>query len=99
MMDKEVLYDVAAGTGGFIPPVVEVVEVLGNDPADIIMKKGLDTLNNGVVSGVPASNYTDWGAVKTVYDEVFKTIWDNEGDFSQEYLDEKQADLEALLVK
>jgi len=98
MTDKEVLYEVASGTGGFIPPVVEVVDVLGNDPTDIIMKKGLDTLKNGVVSGVPGSNYTDWGAVKGVFDEVFKELWDNSGEVSQEFLDGKQADLEGLLV-
>lgn len=95
--DTKILYKVAAGTGGFIPPVEEVISELGNDPKDLIMKKGLDTLNNGIVSGVPGSNYTDWGAVKAVYDEVFKQIWDDNGSFTQEFLDEKQADLEALL--
>ncbi len=98
LTDKAVLYEVASGTGGFIPPVVEVVDELGNDPTDIIMKKGLDTLNNGVVSGVPGSNYTDWGAAKSVFDAVFTELWDNNGEVTQEFLDERQADLEDLLV-
>jgi len=92
----EVLYQVAAGTGGFIPPVDEVIAQLGEEPKDIIMKKGLDTLQNGVVSGVPGSDYTDWGAVKSVYDTVFKTMWDNNGSLDQSFLDEQQKALEAL---
>jgi len=92
----EVLYQVAAGTGGFIPPVNEVVAQLGEEPKDIVMKKGLDTLENGIVSGVPASNYTDWGAVKAVYDNVFKTLWDNNGEVEKDFLDEQQKALEAL---
>lgn len=60
------------------------------------MKKGLETLNNGIPSGVPASLYTDWGAVKSVYDTVFKSMWDNDGAYTVDFLDEQQAALEAL---
>lgn len=93
----DVLYKISAGTGGFIPPVEEVIAELGNEPKDIIMKEGLGTLNNGKPSGVPSSNYTDWGAVKSVYDTVFKTIWDNNGIVTTELLDEQQAVLEGLV--
>jgi multiple sugar transport system substrate-binding protein len=92
----EVLYEVAAGTGGFIPPVNEVIAQLGEEPKDIIMKKGLDTLENGVVSGVPASEYTDWGAVKSVFDTVFQEMWDNDGELAKAFLDEQQKELEKL---
>lgn len=92
----EILYKIAAGTGGFIPPVEEVIAELGSEPKDLIMKKGLETLNNGVPSGVPASDYTDWGAVKGVYDTVFKSMWDNGGTVEDAFLDEQQAALEAL---
>ncbi len=96
LTSPEVLYQVAAGTGGFIPPVNEVIAQLGEEPKDIIMKKGLDTLENGVVSGVPASLYTDWGAVKAVYDNVFQTLWDNDGVVTKTFLDEQQEALEGL---
>lgn len=92
----DVLYKIAAGTGGFIPPVEEVIAELGNDPKDIIMKKGLETLNNGIPSGVPSSDYTDFGAVKTVFDTVFKTMWDNNGEYTEELLNEQQKILEGL---
>ncbi len=97
LTNPDILYKIAAGTGGFIPPVEEVIAKLGNEPKDLIMKKGLDTLNNGVPSGVPGSLYTDFGAVKSVFDTVYKYMWDNGGTYTDEYLDEQQAALEALL--
>lgn len=94
---KDILYKISAGTGGFIPPVEEVISELGDEPKDIVIKKGLETLNNGIASGVPASNYQDWGAVKTVYDDVFKKLYDDKGIVDEAFLDEQQAALEALL--
>ncbi len=96
LTSTEILYKIAAGTGGFIPPVEEVIAELGDEPRDQIMKKGLETLNNGIPSGVPASLYTDWGAVKSVYDTVFKSMWENDGAYTDEFLDEQQSALEAL---
>lgn len=96
LTSPEVLYQVSAGTGGFIPPVEEVIAELGKEPKDVIMKMGLNTLNNGIVSGVPASDYTDWGAVKSVFDTVAKKIWDDNGEFTNEYLDQQQVELENL---
>lgn len=97
LTNPDVLYKIAAGTGGFIPPVEEVIAELGNEPKDLIMKKGLDTLNNGIPSGVPGSLYTDFGAVKSVFDTVYKSMWENGGTYTDAYLDEQQAALEALL--
>ena len=97
LTDPDILYKIAAGTGGFIPPVEEVIAELGNEPKDLIMKKGLDTLNNGIPSGVPGSLYTDFGAVKSVFDTVYKSMWDNNGTYTDAFLDEQQAALEALL--
>ena len=94
---KDILYKISAGTGGFIPPVEEVISELGNDPTDVVIKKGLDTLNAGIPHGVPASLYKDWGAVKTVYDDVFKKLWDDKGVVDEAFLDTQQAALEALL--
>lgn len=96
LTNPDILYKIAAGTGGFIPPVEEVIAELGNEPKDLIMKKGLDTLNNGIPSGVPGSLYTDFGAVKSVFDTVYKSMWDNGGTYTDAFLDEQQAALEAL---
>ncbi|MCK5128817.1 MAG: extracellular solute-binding protein [Clostridiales bacterium] len=95
---EKILYKISAGTGGFIPPVEEVIEVLGNEPTDEVIKKGLGTLNAGIPHGVPGSNYQDWGAVKTVYDEVFQKLWDDDGVVDVAFLDTQQAKLEALLL-
>lgn len=95
----EVLYDAATGVGGMIPPVVEVVDQLGASAGDKVISKGLETLENGVVSGVPGSEYTDWGAVKAVYDEVFAGVWEKDITSTsdlQAALAKAQADLEAL---
>ena len=62
----------AKGTGGFIPPVDEAREYLGDEAIDEVINKAVLVLNNGVVSGVPAGNYQDWGAVKRCYDDLFE---------------------------
>lgn len=99
MAKPDVLYKVTQGIGGTIPPVQEVVDVLGSEPADEVVKMGLITLEAGVPHGVPAADYTDWGAVKTVYDDTFKMIWDDEGVVDVDFLAQQQEALEALLVK
>jgi multiple sugar transport system substrate-binding protein len=62
----------AKGTGGFIPPVDEAREYLGDEAIDEVINKAVLVLNNGVVSGVPAGNYQDWGAVKQCFDDLFE---------------------------
>lgn len=99
MSRPDVLYKVTQGIGGTIPPVQEVVDVLGSEPADVVVKMGLITLQTGIPHGVPGSDYTDWGAVKTVYDETFKKLWDDKGVLDTDYLVAQQAALEALLVE
>jgi multiple sugar transport system substrate-binding protein len=62
----------AKGTGGFIPPVDEAREYLGDEAIDEVINKAVLVLNNGVVSGVPAGNYQDWTAVKNCLDDLFE---------------------------
>ena len=99
MASPEVLYKVTQGIGGTIPPVQEVVDVLGSEPADEVVKMGLITLEAGIPHGVPGSDYTDWSAVKTVYDETFQKLWDDEGVVDAAFLAQQQEALEALLVE
>lgn len=87
----------AKGTGGFIPPVEEARDYLGNEAIDEVINKAVLVLNNGVVSGVPAGNYQDWGAVKACFDDVFEDTILPGLDVTQERLDTAEACVEGLL--
>ncbi len=87
----------AKGTGGFIPPVEEARDYIGDEAIDEVINKAVLVLNNGVVSGVPGSDYQDWGAVKACYDDVFADTILPGLDVTQERLDEAEACIVALL--
>jgi len=87
----------AKGTGGFIPPVEEARDYLGDEAIDEVINKAVLVLNNGVVSGVPGSDYQDWGAVKACYDDVFEDTILAGLDVTQERLDEAEACIVGLL--
>jgi len=94
----EIQVKIAKGTGGFIPPVAEAIEYLGDDPTDEVIRKAVLVLNKGVVSGVPAYLYQDWGAVKQVFDDVFEQmVLNGDGTVDQALLDEANDRLNALL--
>ena len=93
----DVQVKIAKGTGGFIPPVEEAIDYLGDEAIDEVINKAVLVLNNGVVSGVPAGNYQDWGAVKQCYDDVFAEVLNTGGDITQERLDDAQACIDGLL--
>jgi len=88
---------IAKGTGGFIPPVQEAMDFLGDEAIDEVINKAVLVLENGVVSGVPASNYQDWGAVKACYDDVFEDTILVGADVTQDRIDEAQACIDGLL--
>jgi multiple sugar transport system substrate-binding protein len=88
---------IAKGTGGFIPPVQEAIDFLGDEAIDEVINKAVLVLNNGVVSGVPGGDYQDWGAVKQVYDDVFlQMVLNGDGTVDQALLDEAAAAIVAL---
>jgi multiple sugar transport system substrate-binding protein len=88
----------AKGTGGFIPPVDEARDYLGDEAIDEVINKAVLVLNNGVVSGVPGYLYQDWGAVKEVFDNVFKDmVLNGDGTVDQAVLDAAEDQLNALL--
>ncbi|MBE9479274.1 MAG: sugar ABC transporter substrate-binding protein, partial [Chloroflexi bacterium] len=88
----------AKGTGGFIPPVEEAIDYLGDEAIDEVINKAVLVLNNGVVSGVPAALYQDWGAVKQIFDDVFEQmILGGDGTVDQALLDASALKLDALL--
>ena len=96
MTRPEIAVKVAKGTGGFLPPIDEAIEELGDSPTDEVIKKGVLVLQNGVVSGVPGSDYTSWGAVKQVYDDVFKDMIIGTGVFDVALINEAQKKIDAL---
>jgi multiple sugar transport system substrate-binding protein len=88
---------IAKGTGGFIPPVEEALNYLGDDPEDEVVAKAVMVLSKGRVSGVPGGNYQDWGAVKKVFDDVFvEMVLNGDGTVDKTLLNEAQAALDAL---
>lgn len=91
----DVMYDYCVGLGGAVPPVNEVADRLKAEPQDVIMQKGLEVLKNGVISGVPSSDFTEWGAVKTLYENIFESIVKNKT-YQASDLTEAQNKLEAL---
>jgi multiple sugar transport system substrate-binding protein len=93
----DVQVKLAKGTGGFIPPVQEAIDYLGNEAIDEVINKAVLVLENGVVSGVPAGNYQDWGAVKACFDDVFEDTILTGADVTQERLDEAQDCIDSLL--
>lgn len=94
----EIQVKIAKGTGGFIPPVQEAIDYLGDEAIDEVINKAVLVLENGVVSGVPAYLFQDWGAVKTVFDNVFvQMVLNGDGTVDQALLDAAAAQLEALL--
>jgi multiple sugar transport system substrate-binding protein len=93
----EIQVKIAKGTGGFIPPVEEARDYLGDEAIDEVINKAVLVLNNGVVSGVPAYLYQDWGAVKACYDDVFEDTILAGLDVTQGRLDEAEACIVGLL--
>ncbi len=96
LTEPEMIAKTSAGAGGFIPPISEAIQYLGTEPEDVAIAKAILVLENGVTSGVPGSDYTDWGAVKQVYMDTFKAVREGQ-EITQEFLDGAQANLDALL--
>jgi multiple sugar transport system substrate-binding protein len=94
----EIQVKIAKGTGGFIPPVQEAIDFIGEEAIDEVIVKAILVLENGVASGVPSYLFQDWGAVKQVFDDVFvDMVLEGDGTVDQARLDEAAAELQALL--
>ena len=94
----EIQVKIAKGTGGFIPPVEEAIDYMGDEAIDEVITKAVLVLQNGIVSGVPAYLYQDWGAVKQVFDDVFEEmVLNSDGTVDQARLDAALIELNGLL--
>jgi len=88
---------IAKGTGGFIPPVEEALNYLGDDPEDEVVAKAVMVLNKGNVSGIPGEDFKDWGAVKKVFDDVFvEMVLNGDGTVDEARLNQAKAELDAI---
>ncbi len=80
MTRKSVNYKYCTGLGGIISTIEEVIEEVKAVPetarttSEKIMLMGIDVIENGIISGVPSADYTDWRAVKGVYETLFEKI-------------------------
>ena len=93
----EIQVKLAKGTGGFIPPVEEARDYIGDEAIDEVINKAVLVLEKGVVSGVPGYLYQDWGAVKDCFDSIFEETILPGGDVTQDVLDAGQACVDGLL--
>lgn len=87
---------------GTIPTIEEATLILSNDPEDLVIKKGLETVMNANVEGLQMiSGYTSWADVKGCYDTIYAGIMNESITLEnlQENLDEQQVVLESLLVE
>lgn len=96
MTDPERAVRISRGTGGFIPPIDEALNSLGDSAEDEIIAKGIQVLKTGIVSGVPGGDYTSWAEVKQVYDDAFQELVLKRGEVDLAYLDAAQEKLDNL---
>ena len=93
-MKPEVNYDYAVGFGGALSPIKEVNDILDAD--DVIMKAGANMLENTIISGVPATEYKDWNAVKLLYGDLYNEIDNKKSIPSDDFLNDLQKKLDDL---
>ncbi len=92
----EVNYDFCYNMGGALSPIAEVGDLL--EETDVVMRAGIEMLDSTIVSGVPATKYTDWNAVKLLYGDIFNNILTNKAVPAASFLEEQQAKLDALKI-
>lgn len=90
----EVNYDFCYSYGGSLSPIEEVGDLL--EESDVVMRAGINMLEDTIVSGVPATEYSDWNAVKLLYGDVFTEITNTGKVPSDDFLSEVQTKMEAL---
>ena len=92
----EVNYEFCYNYGGALSPIAEVGDLLSDE--DVVMRAGINVLNDAIVSGVPSTQYSDWNAVKLLYGDIFNEVLSTKAVPSDEYLAGKQAELDALYI-
>lgn len=96
-LTPEVNYEYCKNFGGALSPIEEVNEFITDE--DVIQSAGAKMLDTAVVAGVPSTEYTDWNAVKELYTQMFNKILEDGAVPDQAYMDDLQAQLEALEIQ
>ena len=94
--DPEVNYEFCISYGGALSPIAEVGDIL--EASDVVMRAGIEMLQTTIVTGVPASKYTDWNAVKLLFGDIYSSVLKSGAVPSDEFLAEQQTKLEALKI-
>lgn len=93
----EVNYSFCSNYGGALSPISEVGTILTDE--DVVMQAGINILDTAIVSGVPSTQYSDWNAVKLLYGDIFNEILKTGEVPSDDFLNGKQDELEALYIE
>lgn len=93
-VDPKINYEMCTAFGGLLSPIKEVGSILEED--DVIMKAGSKMLESTTISGVPASEYADWNAVKILYGDLFTKIQKDKAVPGDKTFTDLQAKLEGL---
>jgi multiple sugar transport system substrate-binding protein len=99
MTRPEVQLKIAKGTGGFIPPIEEAIELLDDSIEDEIIQKALYVMDNGVLAFIPSMFGEKWGEVKLIYENAFKKMALEDGAVDKAYLDNAQEEIDRLEVE
>lgn len=94
--NPEVNYEFCTNYGGSLSPIAEVGDIL--ESGDVVMRAGIEMLETTKITGVPATEYTDWNAVKLLYGDVLKEILTKKTVPSDKFLQDAQKQLEELKV-
>ncbi len=89
----EIQVEISRGVGGFIPTVEEARALIGSDPLDQVILKGLTVLEEAEISAIPAE-FKDWKNVKQVYESIFTQLMVS-GDISKSEIETASAFLSA----
>lgn len=95
-LEPQVNYDFCVNFGGALSPVEEVADILETD--DAIMRAGNEMLKDTIITGVPASEYTDWNAVKILFGDIFNKVQTEKTVPGDDYFAEMQGKMDALKV-
>ncbi|MFC1706797.1 ABC transporter substrate-binding protein [Planctomycetota bacterium] len=97
MTRPDVQLKIAEGTGGFIPPVRESLSLLGDSPADQVIRASIDVLDHGVLAFVPPCS--SWGEVKLQFDNAFYQMVLRGGKINAVGLARAQQQIDRLLAE
>jgi multiple sugar transport system substrate-binding protein len=99
MTRPDIQLKIAKGTGGFIPPVNEAVELLDDRPENEIIQKALYVMDRGVLAFIPSSFGSAWNSVKLIYERAFKKLVLEDGAVDKTWLDNAQEEIDTLEVE